>query len=173
MGKDKACIEIDGVPLWRRQLRTLRDLGPRELFISGDPREDWSHEKCLIIADAKPNAGPLGGIVAALRHCSAPLLVTLAVDLPRMTSEYLAALVAACSDARGAIPSGEPLAAVYPITASAIAEQCLASGDYSMQHFARRCIAEGSTAERNIAAADEPLFLNMNTPEDLWAVTNA
>ena len=35
MGRDKAFLEIDGVPLWQRQLQTLRELGPSKSFLAG------------------------------------------------------------------------------------------------------------------------------------------
>ena len=177
MGEDKALIEIDGVPLWERQLRVLRELTPRELFIAGPARDEWHHAGCIIIADAQPNAGPLAGLVAALRHCTAPLLLALAVDLPRMTADYLREMMAVCSETSGILPRGrgnfEPMAAVYPLTALPLAESCLASGNYSMQRFAARCLSQGLASPRQIAPDDEPLFLNMNTPQDLLAVTNA
>jgi hypothetical protein len=67
MGTDKAFIEIDRVPLWRRQLQLLEELRPDEVLIAGPAHEAWQEINCIIIPDAKPNAGPLAGIVAALQ----------------------------------------------------------------------------------------------------------
>ena len=41
MGSDKAFLEIEGEPLWQRQLATLRGLSPGQLMISGPRREEW------------------------------------------------------------------------------------------------------------------------------------
>ena len=49
MGVDKAFIEIEGVPLWRRQFDILRSLGPHELFIAGPAHDDWSNAGGIII----------------------------------------------------------------------------------------------------------------------------
>ena len=38
MGRDKAFLEIEGEPLWQRQLATLRRLAPEQLMISGPLR---------------------------------------------------------------------------------------------------------------------------------------
>ena len=65
MGRDKAFVEIDGVPLWRRQLQLLEELLPHELFIAGPAHDEWQQTNCIIIPDAEPDAGPLAGIVAA------------------------------------------------------------------------------------------------------------
>ena len=176
MGTDKAFIEVDGLTLWRRQLRILQRLEPVELLLAGPQHTEWQNANCVIIPDAESDAGPLAGLVAALRCCSTPLLLTLAIDLPNMTSNYLRDLVDLCASDIGVIPSDvdriEPVAAVYPTRALPIAESCLASRNLSLQGFAARCIAEGLAKLKPIASEERPLFLNMNTPEDLLAMTN-
>ena len=171
MGEDKAFIQIDRVPLWRRQLQILEGLRPQELFLAGPSHDEWREANCVVIPDAEPDAGPLAGIIAALRRCSAPLLLTIAIDLPNITSDYLRALVNGCSTACGVVPSHgdrfEPVAAVYPKRSLPLAENCLASRDLSVQRFALRCISEGLVNAKPITAAERPLFLNMNTPDDL------
>ena len=177
MGEDKAFIEVHGVPVWRRQLQVLEQLEPHELFIAGPAHDEWRSANCSVIPDAEPDAGPLGGLVAALRESSTPLLLTIAVDLPHMTPDYLRQLVGSCSADRGVVPSDgerfEPVAAVYPKRALALAESCLAARDLSVQRFAARCVAEGLLNVKEIAPGERPLFLNMNTPQDLLALTNA
>jgi len=176
MGEDKAFIELDGVPLWRQQLQLLRELEPHELFLSGPAHEEWRENDCIIVPDAQADAGPLAGLVATLRRCSAPLLVALAVDLPHMTAQHLSGLVALCSDDVGIIPRAaehfEPVAAVYPRRSLAIAESCLATRSYSLQHFAERCVSEDLVTVRKVEPENESLFRNMNTPADLRALTN-
>lgn len=168
MQTDKALLEIEGAPLWLRQVHLLQALGPAELFIAGR-----AHEGCIALADAQPESGPLGGLVAGLRACSAPLLLTLAVDLPRMTSDYLRQLIAKCSETCGVVPQAQPVCAVYPKRALALAERCLESRDCSMQRFVARCVAEDLVRRMDIESADERLFLNLNTPEDLRALDDA
>ncbi len=174
MGVDKAFIEIEGVPLWRRQLRMLQELAPHEIFIAGPSHTEWRETNCIIIPDAEPDAGPLAGIVAGLQRCSAPLLLVLAIDLPNMRTHYLAELLEESMAQRGIVPSHgarrEPLAATYPHLSRALGERCLASRDLSVQRFAARCIAENLAQEKAITKDDQPLFLNMNTPEDLSSV---
>ncbi|HSH39763.1 MAG TPA: molybdenum cofactor guanylyltransferase [Chthoniobacterales bacterium] len=177
MGTDKAFVELNGVPLWRRQLQLLEELHPHELFIAGPAHEEWQETNGVIISDAEPNAGPLAGIVAALKRCSAQLLLVIAVDLPHISSRYLSELLDSCAADRGAVPSYgercEPLAAVYPRCSLSLGERCLASRDLSVQRFAARCVSEGLAIEKEITADERPLFLNMNTPDDLLAASDA
>jgi molybdopterin-guanine dinucleotide biosynthesis protein A len=164
MGTDKAVLELGGRPLWKRQVELLQALEPRELLIAGPPRDG-----CTAISDAQSDGGPLAGVLSGLRACSAPLLLVLAVDLPEMTSEYLRGLITGCSETCGLVPEGQPVAAVYPKTAAALAARCLADREHSMQRFARRCLAEGLVRQVAVAPDEEYLFVNLNTPEDLLA----
>lgn len=166
MGCDKALLEIDGEPLWRRQLATLRALAPEQLLVSGPSRGEGE-----TVADEIDNAGPLGGVAAALHKCTAPLLVVLAVDLPGITPAFLRMLLALCRDGRGVVPRGpeffEPLAAIYPVVAAEIASAQLRRGEFSMQEFVGATIREGWVTERKLAPEEAALFANLNTPADL------
>ena len=163
MGRDKAFLEYEGEPLWQRQLQTLTKLSPEQLMISGPLRQEWNEYE--IVADEIVAAGPLAGVAAALQKCTALFLVVLAVDLPRMTADFLRSL------RPGEVPRGpagyEPLAAVYTATCAPLAAQALRSGDFSMQNFVRRAIDQGLLAEREISATEMTLFANLNTPSDL------
>ena len=98
MGRDKAFLEFEGEPLWRRQIATLQQLEPAQIMISGSSRAEWNEYE--IVTDEIVDAGPLAGVAAALQKCAAPLLVVLAVDLPRMTTDFLRSLLALCAMAR-------------------------------------------------------------------------
>jgi molybdenum cofactor guanylyltransferase len=169
MGRDKAFLEFEGEALWRRQLGTLSRLSPVQLMLSGLPRTEWSDFD--IVADAIPEAGPLAGVTTALWKCTMPLLVVLAVDLPRMTTDFLRSLLAICGEGQGAVPRAadgfEPLAAVYPAGCACLAAAALRSGDFSMQDFIRQAIEQGLLVEREISEEETPLFANLNTPSDL------
>lgn len=171
MGCDKANILINGVTLWKRQLKILTDLSPSEVFISGDVRSDWIESGVTVIPDIHPNIGPLSGIMSSLQYCSHPFLVVLAVDMPRMTSKLLRSLLSLSTGNKGVVPklgnAFEPLAAVYPKECIKIAEHCVREGHYALQEFATGSISSGLLREQKISPEEERLFLNTNTPEDL------
>lgn len=169
MGRDKAFLEIGGEPLWRRQRKILRQLGPAQLMISGPRREEWSN--CDVVCDEIENAGPLAGVAAALANCTSSHLVVLAIDLPRMSSNFLQLLLALCGPNRGAVPRRangfEPLAAVYPASCAIAANAVLQGGEFSMQSFVRKGMDESWLVAREISTAEDSLFINLNTPADL------
>ncbi len=95
MGRDKAMLEHpEGTTLLERAARLLETaIGP-PLLLSGDgrryPQFDYAE-----LADPKPDCGPLGGILAAVDDASPSPALILAVDMPFVLAEDLAALMAA------------------------------------------------------------------------------
>ena len=168
MGRDKALLDFDGEPLWQRQLSTLRQLNPGQILISGPPRKDW--EECEVIADEIANAGPLAGVSMALRSCTGPLLVVLAIDLPMMTANYLLSLLALSDEEHGVVPVSprgpEPLAAIYPRSCRQLANASLQRGDFSMHGFIDEACGHGFLRLQPIAPTDLELFTNLNTLAD-------
>jgi molybdopterin-guanine dinucleotide biosynthesis protein A len=172
MGRDKASVVIDGQPLWQRQLATLRATGAQELFISGKPDGPYADSGIEIIVDSSLGRGPLAGLEAALRRTRQPLLLVLAIDLPDMTSTFLADLVRrASTNGLGVVPRTaewfEPLAAVYSPACLPLVEECLRGEDHSMQRFVREAVAQNLVEERPLTLTEHVLFRNLNAPADL------
>lgn len=171
MGCDKKLLKFDGVPLWLRQIRLLKSLGPAEILISGSDAGPWG--QCHpVVADEMAEAGPLSGIAAILRAAQFESVLVLAVDLPLMNRAFLAELLKRGSGG-GIVPrlgkNWEPLAAVYPRSCAVLAREALAVGDRSMQNFCRAVIAAQLAVTMPVEARDERLFANLNTPADLAA----
>jgi molybdopterin-guanine dinucleotide biosynthesis protein A len=169
MGSDKALLPLAGGRLlWQRQLQLLQSLGPQRLFVSGPFREGFS-AGVDFLSDERPGLGPLGGLAAALQASSSPFLVLLAVDLPAMTTAFLTGLLLQCRQEKGMVLRDkyfEPLAAVYPRAALAIARKRLAGPDLSMQGLVAELIEKGLVQTRALSPEEKPLFKNWNTPED-------
>ena len=174
MGQDKALLEFEGEPMWRRQIGLFRSLSPREIFVSG-PRRASFPSTLRHIEDMRPARGPLSGLAAALRVARCRMVLVVAVDLPRMSPGFLAALRERVRAGCGVVPFTtegpeqkkfyEPLAAIYSRACLPIAERHLAGKDWSMQKFIRAAVAAGLLLEFRIPRGARRLFLNANTPE--------
>ena len=178
MGRDKAVVEIGGEALWKRQLATLRQLNPTQLFICGRPDVEYVGAGCEVITDVVPNAGPIGGLVTALQHVSTEILLVLAVDLPAMQPWFLERLVLrALASRRSIIPQGpqglEPLAAVYRIESRGVAEECLRAGEFRMRSLVAALEERGLAELYRAGEGELPLFRNVNTPEELAAANRS
>ena len=65
MGRDKAMLELDGVPLNVRAARLVDSIATGTTIVGAPERFNGLAWK--VIADDSPGAGPLGGIATALR----------------------------------------------------------------------------------------------------------
>ena len=171
MGQDKAWLTVRGKPLIARQIELVYELGPAEIFISGRAGTDYSALGCPVLVDHFEDAGPLAGIEQALKAISTPLLLVLAVDMPRMKPAQLQMLLANCTENCGAIPrfpNGiEPLAAVYPRSALRLVTELLERQSYAARYFAERCVERKLARFIDLSAQHSADFENWNTPLDM------
>jgi len=175
MGRDKAWLEVGGQSLLARQIGIVREFGALEVFISGRANADYSGFGHRVLQDNFSGAGPLAGTERALDAAQSPLLLVLAVDLPKMTTEFLQRLAADCTDDFGAIPcvkeNIEPLAAFYPKSAQSLAETLLRAGENAVASFAKECVQARLARFVEMSASEAKYFANWNFPADLALVT--
>lgn len=173
MGRDKARLPYAGQPLLARQIALARQLDAREVLVSGRDGTDYHEFGCAVVYDRHPDAGPLAGILAGLEAAHAPLVLTLAVDLPHLTLALLEDLVGRCGDGLGVVPrllgQPEPLVAVYPVRAASVAVAMLERQERTVRAFAERCQQTGLVVFHDLPPAQRGAFANWNSPRDVAA----
>jgi molybdenum cofactor guanylyltransferase len=171
MGQDKATVTFEGQPLWQRQIDLLRGLSPATLWISARSRRPWCPAEIEVVLDEPPSRGPLSGLAAGLGRLQTSHLLVLGIDLPQVSVGHLHKLWALARPGSGVIPLNEayfePLCAVYPVEAAAIAQQALKSSDVSLQHFAKTLVSRSRAQAYALNLGERSLYLNLNTPADL------
>lgn len=179
MGRDKATIELKEKPLWQRQVHTLRAAGAEPVAIS---RGAWpplaGGSQVLSLCDEVLQCGPLAGLVTGLRFLQQLWTMVLAVDLPLMTPGFLLKLLKQVrTSGRGVVPVRigrlEPLAAIYGKNCLASAVTALERRELSLQKLCHTWMQQGLVDTYSVEEEEEPLFTNLNTPEDLLAVRSA
>ncbi len=170
MGVDKATIRFEGTTLLARAVARLDEVCDPVLIAPGGTSAKMTGRQS--IADAVRDAGPLGGVVAALRTSPHRILAVVAVDLPwidqrliRMLADLIGDRDVAVCEAGGGV---EPLHAVYATSILAAAETALAGPDRSLRGLISRANAlhVPESAWRG-AGISERFALNINTPGDL------
>lgn len=176
MGRDKALLTLNGVPLWQRQRDVLAAAGAAELFLSARPDQTWVRGAsgfAAVLHDAQPECGPLVGITAALERSTRGHVAVLAIDLPAMTADWFAGLAAECAAGIGVVGRRggffEPLAAIYPRELSGLAGAAVAHSEFSMQRLIERGVAQGLLRVREIGGGEAPWFANWNREMDFRA----
>lgn len=174
-GAPKALAEVDGLRLVDRAHHALSAVVDEVVMVANDP----AIIAAVAVAsrpDARPDTGPLGGILTALlwaRELDRPGVITVACDMPFVTSPLLALLLDARDGADVVVPESdgprgvEPLCAYYGVGCIPAIEQCLDAGDLRVVgfHDAVRVVRVPLTA---IAGVGDParLFLNVNTLDE-------
>jgi molybdenum cofactor guanylyltransferase len=170
MGASKALLNYGGTPLWLFQIEKLIRLNPEQLFFSVQAGSSFPPGAWTFVHDRSAELGPLGGLDAALRLTCQEFLVTLAVDMPAMTSAFLSSLLKKAGPA-GVVPHLNGFyhgaAAVYPTSILPIVERLLDGDDRSLQHLTDEALKVGLMTVEEITSAQSALFENWNAPDDL------
>jgi molybdenum cofactor guanylyltransferase len=170
MGSDKALLSFSGRTLLDRALQTAGAVAARIVIVG--PREKYSAFG-EVVEDVYADCGPVAGIHAALGATHTDLNLILSVDMPLMSSKFLAWLLERANatpelvvvpDALGGL---QPLCAVYRRGVRAAAEQALQKGDYKVGYLftvvpTRRITLREITA----AGFSADVFRNVNTSEE-------
>ncbi len=175
MGRDKASLEIDGVPLLVRAARLLDPL-VRSVTVIGAP-ERYASLGLPIVPDDQPSLGPLGGIATALRITPTDWNLVVACDLPYLNAAWVEHLVARglLSLADVLLPAtkladrlrAEPLCAMYHNRSRLRIAAALAQGIYKIADgLAGLRVDYITPAEWKAFDSDGRLFKNMNAPAD-------
>ena len=174
MGRDKAELEIGGVPLWQRQLAVLRETAAAEVVASATADRAGKTGACPLVIDEVEGQGPLRAIATVLRRSIHAGVLVLGVDLPRMTPGLLRE-IATIGLARdiAVIPEAanrlQPLAAYYSRACLPILDEQLSQGELALHRFISHAASEGLAMVHPVAREKWHLFTNLNTPEDVAA----
>jgi molybdenum cofactor guanylyltransferase len=177
MGRDKALLPWDGGTLLDHAVARLRAVCSETRILCG-PSPRYEDRGLPVVADRVPAAGPLGGLQAALATLDGGPAVLLGVDMPFVTEEVLAALLASSEGHDAVVPvlpeGPEPLCAVYARSCLPAVEGQLARGDFRMTSFWDAVRVHQATAAE-LAPYGDPgrLFRNVNRPEEYEAARNA
>lgn len=173
MGRDKALLLFDGLPMVSRVASALRAGGCDPVLAIGGDAAALARLGLETIEDRWPGQGPLGGVITALEHfshstpTSPEIVVVAACDLPRLSAEAVTDLVQALinddpnADLAMAMTDREqPMCAAWrPDAAAALLADFAAGG--------RRLLDAVSTMQVvNVAVAAQQL-VNVNTAFDL------
>jgi len=173
MGRDKARLVFRDEPLWRRQIRVLRDLRLEKVFVSARTESFWWPDDTELLLDEPPSRGPLSGLKKAIEQMGTSHLLVLAVDMPFVTREQLHHLCSLATQGCGVVPMigarAEPLGAVYPKESALDFAAALASSDFSLQALVRKLEAVGQVRMVHVLPQDEHLYRSLNSPSELDA----
>lgn len=170
MGRDKALVLVDGVPLAVRVQRALHAAGADSVTAIGGNAPALVAAGLPTVSDEWPGEGPFGGVVQALRRAgTTDHVAVLSCDLRRPDADSLVHLVAelARTDADVVVPEvdgyGQWMHAVWNRRVAAILADVFAAGE--------RSIVGATLGLRVVRIADlgPGVTADIDRPEDLFA----
>jgi molybdopterin-guanine dinucleotide biosynthesis protein A len=171
MGRDKALLDLDGMPLILRVAHLLEPLTGRPTVIGQPDKFDGLDVNG--VGDDQPGFGPLGAIATALHHADKTWNLIVGCDLPFLTNPWLEYLIqrALHSSMDVVMPRSEgglePLCAMYHQRCERAISTALARGVRKVTDGLvdlRMEIIE--PAEWKAFDSDGLLFKNMNSLAD-------
>ena len=130
MGRDKAKLEVDGLPLLERTAALVQAIDLPVLIVGRLQPADWPLDAVHFVEDTQPGRGPLGGLHRAMTQAEGSILL-IACDMPRLSADALRWLMAEGQSERAGehglitINAGqwEPLFSVYTSNCLALIEE--------------------------------------------------
>jgi len=117
MGRDKAFLKLEGVPLIEHVLRTLRGVFPRTIIVTNNPSAYVAYD-AVIVTDAVKKQCPLAGIYSGLLSSTDEYNFVAACDMPFLNPGLITYMTGLVNGYDIVVPviagkNVEPLHAIY------------------------------------------------------------
>ena len=168
MGRNKALIDVDGVPMASVVAEALGSAGCETVVALGGDLDELAALDIVVLADEYPGQGPLGGVISALGSApgSPTKVAVVACDFPWLRSTDLSLLIEAAGDQPSVdvvvarTDRLQPACAIWDVSCLPAIRAVFARGDRSL----RAAIDRLSSVE--VLLPDRALH-NVNTPSAL------
>lgn len=170
MGRNKAFIEWDGVPLIERSLAIFRSVFS-EVIISSNHPELYAKYGVKVIKDNYLDQGPLGGLEACLREAHCDYSFFAACDMPFLNTEVVRFMAKKIDGEDILVPEVDgrlhPLHAFYHKNCLSLIKERLESKRLKLVELLQLCNVRYVREEDFIDFPEIRLnFSNMNTPQE-------
>jgi FdhD protein len=177
MGKNKAMLLVDNIPIIERSYNTLSHLFHEVIIVTNTPQE-YDFIPCRKVPDLYPGIGSIAGLHSALAHSTTERTFVTACDMPFVEPGPIRFLCESHQNGYDAVipfSSGgqEPLHAVYSATCLETLEQSIGNGERKiLDILARMQTRLISWDEIRRVSGSGRSFLNVNTPEEYDAINH-
>jgi molybdenum cofactor guanylyltransferase len=167
MGRDKAMLELAGIPLISRVAGAVAEAAGCCTIVAPEGR--YEGLGMPVLPDRWPGEGPLGGMLTAIGSGAAEWNLIVAVDMPLVEAGFLQSLLGEARKGREAVVPVQTdgtlhaLCAVYPESALGPLQAFFDRGGRRVQDALREIPFRTAPAPLRVLA-------NVNTPEQWEAV---
>lgn len=170
MGKDKAFLAIDGIPMIERVLGVFRRVFDRIIIVTNMP-DAYRSYGVVMVGDALPDRGSLTGIYSGLLASGDDYNFIAACDMPYLNPGLLAYMLRSAEGYDIAAPAVggfvEPLHAVYHRGVAPLIREQIGRSDLRIRSLFERVRTRFITAaEIDRFDPEHRSFINLNTPQE-------
>jgi molybdenum cofactor guanylyltransferase len=186
MGRDKALIVVEGMPLLQRTCAIALQCAPHVLVVTAAMR-DYSKimpDRCILIEEhllpgESQLQGPLSGFIQGLEQIKTEWVLLLACDLPKLNQEILQCWILQLppdDDKNALLPQGkkgwEPLCGFYRTDCLPSLAQFMRQGGRSLQVWLAQAPVQAIqfSNDPEVNRQEQAMLFNCNTPEDLQQI---
>lgn len=167
MGRDKAFLDVGGVPMIRRVLDALASVCAEVLIVTKTPQA-YEHLGVRVAHDDDPRQAALVGLCAGLRAAQTPVAFAAGCDLPFLSPAAVRYLAGLLPGWEAVVPRVEgrwhPLHAIYAAAATPGIEAALAASELRLgAALARLRVREVGTDDLAVVAPGLETLRNVNT----------
>lgn len=167
MGRDKGLLEFNGKAIIQHIIEQLQPAVSQIVIIANNA--EYEKFGLTVIPDKIKDIGPAGGIYTALTHSNTQRNFILSCDLPFVTTKAIEFIIQHIAAAQIILPVHqgqlEPLFGVYSKSCLLQWSELIRQGFLKLQEM----VTHFDLVKLDIAGNllfDDPLFLNVNTPEE-------
>ena len=170
-GKNKALVEVHGIPLIERAVHTMGSIFHRVIIITNTP-DEYSYLNLPMYQDIIKGLGPLGGVYTGLKMIPDNAGFFVACDMPFLNRELIRHIVEIRTDFDVVVPriSGkiEALHGIYTEKCRDKIKKLINSGTYQIFRFFPD-VSVRYVEDNEVMKFDPDLrsFFNINRPDDM------
>jgi molybdopterin-guanine dinucleotide biosynthesis protein A len=171
MGKDKALLSLEGLPLIQHVINVLEKVCD-DILIIAQKNHDFHFLGKTVLHDIEPGFGALMGLYTGLKMAATSRVLAVGCDMPLIKAPVLLHLISCSHDVDVVVPriNGyfEPLLAVYSKGCLKHIEDMISRSEKCIYDFYPR-VRVREVQESELKALDPELksFINLNTPRQL------
>ncbi len=173
-GSNKAMARVGGVTVMERILTVVEPISSRVIVVTSPEKANIAvGGRAVVVTDAYPGKGPLGGIYTGLANVETDLAIAVACDMPFLNAALLTHMVELAEGFDAVIPrlAGtmlEPLHAVYARSCLAPMKERVEAGQLSIAPLLRQLRVRYLERDEYLPLDPRMIsFFNINYPEDL------
>lgn len=173
MGRDKAFLKVDKIPLIKRQVRLLKRHFKKIFIVTNSPHKYRRLRGVKVVSDIAAGQGPIGGILSGLSASRDRYNFVIACDMPFINLDLMKYMRRNSFGYDVVVPRigkrYEPLFCIYSKNCIRKIKAFIGKKIFKISGFFPE-VKVKEIGREDVArfGCPEKIFMNLNTPEDLF-----